>query len=81
MPQHIHCSVSNCHYWSQGNICQANEILVTSDSIGATMPDSFDAHQSNTLETTPVGTCMETCCKSFVEKGSPHIKEDKIKKQ
>ena len=25
--QHIHCLVENCHYWGQGNVCQANEII------------------------------------------------------
>jgi hypothetical protein len=44
--QHIHCLVDNCHYWSEGNRCQANEIMVTSDSFGATQPDEVDAKQS-----------------------------------
>lgn len=81
MQQHIHCSVSNCHYWASGNMCHANEILVTSDSIGSTMPDSFDAHQAANMNATPVGTCMETCCKSFVAKNSKEVKADGIKKQ
>lgn len=76
--QHIHCSVNNCHYWSQGNKCSANEIMVTADQVGASMPDSFDATQAKNAAPTPAGSCMETCCKSFVEKGSKDINVDGI---
>jgi len=63
----IHCSVANCHYWKSGNICDASEIMVTSDSIGDSMPDAFDALQASKAPETPVNSCMETCCKTFVE--------------
>ena len=26
----IYCSVQNCHYWKKGNVCDTNEIMVTS---------------------------------------------------
>lgn len=29
----IFCSVSNCHYYGQNNICHANQIMVASDSM------------------------------------------------
>lgn len=76
--QHIHCSVSNCNYWDQGNICVASEVLVTSDAIGASQPDSYDHKAATSMSATPVDTCMATCCKTFVEKGSPNIQEDKV---
>lgn len=66
MPR-IYCSVNNCHYWKNGNLCDASEIMVTSDSIGNSMADSFDAPQASTAPQTPVNSCMETCCKTFVE--------------
>lgn len=78
--QHIHCSVNNCHYWYQGNMCQAEEILVTSDQIGASYPDQFDCQQSKELSPTPVDTCMASCCKTFVHANSDMIKADKVKK-
>ena len=80
MNQHIHCSVDNCHYWEQGNRCHANEIMVTADTIGASMPDDLDAPQAGTLSPTPVQSCMETCCKTFVEKGSHKTGVDGVKK-
>ena len=66
----IMCSVSNCHYWGKGNTCHASSILVTSDDMGQDQPDSFDAPQSSTIQATPVTSCMDTCCKTFVEKDS-----------
>ncbi len=74
----IHCSVANCHYWKSGNICDASEIMITSDSTGSSMPDSFDAPQASTAPETPVNSCMETCCKTFVQAGSGNIDVDGI---
>lgn len=79
--QHIHCTVNNCHYWEQGNMCHANEILVTSDQIGATQPDQLDAGQSSTIQGTPVNSCMESCCKSFVSKNAPEANVDGVYKK
>lgn len=78
--QHIHCIVSNCHYWSSGNKCGANEILVTSDAFGAKEPDRIDAHQATQLQPTTSADCMETCCKTFVEKGSQESSADGVQK-
>ncbi|WP_066636189.1 DUF1540 domain-containing protein [Desulfolucanica intricata] len=79
--QHIHCIVNNCHYWSQGNKCVANEILIASDQFGNQYADRVDATMVKQLSPTPVNSCMESCCKSFVPKGSGEINQDGIKKQ
>jgi len=79
MPQ-IHCSVDSCHYWKQGNLCDAQEIMVTSDAMGSTLPDRTDATNYQAFGSTPVNTCMETCCKTFVQGGSGNAKVDGIKK-
>lgn len=77
MPQqHIHCSVNNCHYWSQGNICSANEIVIVDDSFGAKQPDRIDHNMAKQITPTPVESCMDTCCKTFVHKNDPDIKVD-----
>ncbi len=78
--QHIHCIVSNCHYWENGNMCQANEILVASDQFGSEQPDRLDATSAKQLEPTVTQDCMSTCCKTFVEKGSDKITDDSIKR-
>ncbi len=75
---HINCSVNNCHYWKQGNVCDASEIMITADSIGAAMADSFDAPQASAAPGTPVNHCMETCCKTFCESGSTKKTQDGV---
>lgn len=79
--QHIHCSVNNCHYWAQGNMCHANEILVTSDGMSDSLPDRIDAPKASQVQPTPVNTCMESCCKTFVAKGSDKTNVDGIYKK
>ncbi|MTI81797.1 MAG: DUF1540 domain-containing protein [Firmicutes bacterium] len=78
--QHIHCSVNNCHYWSTGNKCVANEIIVVNDAFGSQQPDHIDAGEAKQIEATPAGTCMETCCKTFVQKNSADINADNVYK-
>ena len=73
--QHIHCIVNNCHYWESGNRCAANEILITSDEFGSREPDRATmANNWNQLNR----ECMETCCKTFVPKGSEEISSDGV---
>jgi hypothetical protein len=80
MNQHIHCSVDNCHYWSSGNKCAASEIMVTSDSLAHRTADAVDAPEASTIDSTPAGSCMETCCKTFVTKGSDQRNVDGVKR-
>lgn len=76
----INCSVNNCHYWTEGNVCGASQIMITSDEIGVAKPDSFDAPQASLAPSSPVDSCMETCCKTFAVKGSQHIEDDNVYK-
>ncbi len=78
--QHIHCIIENCHYWKQGNRCSANEILITTDHFGATEPDNVDCEMAKELSPVQADSCMETCCKTYVQKGSSKIKADKVTK-
>ncbi len=80
MPQHIHCIVSNCHYYGQGNKCLASEIVVVSDDFGAKQPDTMDATQASTFPPSKASTCMETCCKTFVPSDSNQIHADGVTK-
>lgn len=74
----IYCSIDSCNYWSQGNKCAANEIMVTSDQYASQAPDTMDAPDHAQFPQMHVETCMETCCKSFVHKGSPHVGVDGV---
>lgn len=80
MSQHIHCIVHDCHYWQQGNMCVANEILVATDKFGAEEPDHVDCSATQQLSPESAGTCMDTCCKTYVSKGSNKITTDSVQK-
>ncbi|MEW6727314.1 MAG: DUF1540 domain-containing protein [Bacillota bacterium] len=67
----VHCTVSNCQWWGQGNHCMAEGILITSDTLANRLEDKWDyPHTDQIVQmnkgTTPVNTCMESCCKTFV---------------
>lgn len=79
--QNIFCSINNCHYWAQGNLCRADSILVTADTMSKNLPDMVDAPYAAQVAQTPVGQCSESCCKSFVLKGSFFQNVDGITKQ
>jgi hypothetical protein len=68
----VRCTIENCYYWARGNVCDAREILVTHDDVGARYPESMDAQQLSTIldqvgESSASG-CLETCCKTFRSK-------------
>ncbi|MCR4397518.1 MAG: DUF1540 domain-containing protein [Firmicutes bacterium] len=77
--KNIRCSVSNCHYWADGNYCSAEQIVVTSDRMGDTTPHTFNALEASQFPRTPAGSSMETCCKTFVTKGDD-AKADRVKR-
>ncbi|HHZ19850.1 MAG TPA: DUF1540 domain-containing protein [Firmicutes bacterium] len=76
----IYCSIDNCHYWDQGNVCKASEILVAADDWAAKTMDYVDAPQHKNVPQMQASSCMETCCKTFVPNNSPHIKADGVTK-
>jgi hypothetical protein len=74
MPQlEVYCTVSNCHYWADGNHCVAEKILITTDDIGRKYPEAADVGSAQDIVrqhgTTEAKSCMETCCKTFTPKG------------
>ena len=81
MNQHIHCIVNDCHYYEDGNKCVANEILVATDEFGAKQPDRIDANMSKQLTPEAAGgSCMATCCKTYVPTGTNKINADGVKR-
>lgn len=80
MQQHIHCIVNDCHYWTQGNKCVANEILVATNGFVESQPDQVDAPMATQLTPDSAGNCAYTACKTYVNKGSDKINADKVNK-
>lgn len=70
MPQiEVYCTVQNCYFWKDDNLCGADKILITSDEVGAQFSQEVDAPQLQQILSevgeTPSESCMETCCKTF----------------
>lgn len=69
----VHCIVSNCQWWGQGHHCMAEGILITSDNVAVRLEDKWDYPDTDKVVQmnggpTPVNKCMESCCKTFVQK-------------
>lgn len=79
MPQ-IFCSIGNCHYYGQGNVCNANKILITSDTMSQNLSPHIDAPYAAQIKQTPVSKSPETCCKTFVHKNDPNQNTDGVLK-
>ncbi len=76
MPQlEVYCTVSNCHFWAEGEHCTALRILITTDDVGDRYPEVVDASSARDLVRqhghTKVEACAETCCKTFTPRGGP----------
>lgn len=80
MRQDIHCIVNDCHYWSQGNKCSAQKILVTTEQFGNQNPDNVDAEMAAELTPERAGDAISTCCKTYVAKGSGNTRADGVNK-
>lgn len=80
MNQQIHCIVNDCHYWNQGNMCHANEILVSTDEFSNKQSGQVDTTTAKQLTPTSAGNYMATCCKTYSTKDSNQAKSDSVKK-
>ena len=78
MTQHIHCIVEDCHYYGQGNVCIAKEILVATDQFGENQPDNVDAEMAAELTPQKAGDCMSTICKTYISNKSDKIRSDGV---
>ncbi len=66
--QKVSCGVKNCHYWTEGNICDATEILITSDSWAKSQGQKPSLSSFTAVEATPICKREESCCQTFVAK-------------
>ncbi|HLT59092.1 MAG: DUF1540 domain-containing protein [Limnochordales bacterium] len=62
MPE-VRCTVSNCSYWDEGNLCSAEAILVISDDALARI--SKHDEEIGEIGHTPARVSKETCCYTF----------------
>ena len=64
----VNCSVSNCHFWGEANLCQAEKIVIEIDAHASRNlneefgEEYFNNHQDNAR------TSSATCCLTFKPK-------------
>lgn len=57
----VHCTVNTCSYWQNGNLCDAQNIIIQNNQNGGFSPDA----QLSNLQATPANRIDETCCQTF----------------
>ncbi len=64
MDQAIHCTVNDCIYWVEGNVCSARDILISTDEFGKTHKGGYDILEE--LSATPSGSSgILTSCMTY----------------
>lgn len=57
----VNCTVDNCTYWTNGNLCKAQQIVIQNDEEGGFSQNS----KLNELKATPADSNDDTCCQTF----------------
>lgn len=65
----VRCTVADCNFWGSGNVCDAREILITTEQVAQRYQADVGMQQLATIleevgETT-AGTSRATSCKTF----------------
>jgi hypothetical protein len=63
----IHCTVDNCKYWTEHNMCSADSILITAPASPLPRTDPHGT-KAETLHHTPVQQVVDTLCYTFEQK-------------
>ncbi|MFC3745472.1 DUF1540 domain-containing protein [Paenibacillus sp. GCM10012306] len=62
----VKCSVSNCHYWGESNICRAEEIIIEIDKhSGSHFKEEFAEELIHGDHKDHANTSSATCCLTF----------------
>ena len=60
----VNCTVDNCKYWTDGNLCEAQQIVIQNDENGGFSSNA----QLKELAATPATNIDDTCCQTFKNK-------------
>ncbi|WP_379138232.1 DUF1540 domain-containing protein [Paenibacillus sp. sgz500958] len=65
----VKCSVSNCNYWGEHNVCQADQIMIEIDKhAGSRFKEEYAEEMTNTDHRDQAPTSSSTCCLTFKPK-------------
>lgn len=72
MPE-VNCTVCNCDFWTQGNLCSADSILITAGT-----PRGADPFGENAaiLPGTAVGAAQDSYCLTFRSRADAMLEEE-----
>ncbi|MEH7087009.1 DUF1540 domain-containing protein [Neobacillus drentensis] len=63
----VACSIANCSFYGEGNVCTADKIMVEIDN-HARYDTEFSSELGEKNHVDTAGTSAETCCKTFKPK-------------
>lgn len=67
----VKCSVSNCSYWGEQNVCSADLIMIDIDQHARQKYNAeFAGETFDTEHKDSAGTSSQTCCHTFKPKSS-----------
>lgn len=62
----VKCSVSNCHYWGEHNLCHADEIVIEIDKhAGSKIMEEYAEEMTAENHHDLAETSSATCCLTF----------------
>ncbi|WP_203457023.1 DUF1540 domain-containing protein [Paenibacillus tepidiphilus] len=62
----VKCSVSNCHYWGEQNVCRADEIIIEIDKhAGSAFKEEYAEEMTNNNHHDIARNSSATCCLTF----------------
>ncbi|MNW25272.1 hypothetical protein D3C74_20110 [compost metagenome] len=65
----VRCSVSNCNYWGQDNVCNAEAILINIDEYAKSrLKEEYASESFGTEQEGHAETSAATCCHTFKPK-------------
>lgn len=65
MPK-VYCSVANCYYWDEGNLCGADAIMVEVDAhADHDFNEEVGGEMINTTHQDQAEHSRDTCCHTF----------------
>lgn len=67
MPKGVNCSVANCSFWKEGNLCNAEEIKIEIDA-HSSFNEEFASDKLGLLHQDQAVQSAATCCHTFKPK-------------
>ncbi|WP_433946109.1 DUF1540 domain-containing protein [Paenibacillus sp. SN-8-1] len=65
----VKCSVSNCHYWGEKNVCKADLIMIDIDQhAAASYREEYAGETFDTDHQDAARSSASTCCHTFKPK-------------